>query len=129
MPRKTKKGGYDIPTMEEIVDLSYIKPKEYKEFDVNKNIEEIKISHFAGGSVQKKMSKVLKNLYLDYKNKKKSKLESMAKKQMKGGAANDTIFPYPVSLMYNTSALNYSTPYKYDDIDRLSSVPYSHLAL
>jgi hypothetical protein len=129
MPRKAKKGGYEIPTMPEIVDLSNIKPKEYKDFDISKNIEQIKISHFAGGSIKKKMSKILKNLYLDYRNKKKSKLQSMIKKKMQGGQENDTFFPYSISSMYNTSTMNYSTPYKYDEINRLSSVPYSHLAL
>lgn len=126
MPRKTKGGASGMPTINQIQNISnldYSKP--YQEFNYDKYVNNIKQSNFAGGCYRckfgaGKLSKFLNHSFEDYKKGKQSFIRKMT-----GGD------PFPVSLqdMQNTSSLNYKTPFQYEDIKRLQSVPFSKLSI
>lgn len=125
MPRKSKGGADGMPTrnqIQNISNLNYSKP--YQEFNYDKYVNNIKQSNFAGGCYRcklgaGKLSKLLNHSFEDYKKGKKSLI-----KKMTGGQQ----FPVSLQDMQNISTLNYKTPFKYEDIKRLQTVPYSKLS-
>lgn len=122
MPRKSKGGNNVLPDMHEIqslYDLDY--SKAYQEFNYDKHINNIKQSNFAGGCYKgklgtHKLSHLLVEKFDDFKKGKCSFL-----KKYNGG------YQFPVTLkdMQNISDLNYQTPFEYQEIKRLQTVPYS----
>lgn len=67
-----------------------------------------------------KMSKLLKQMYKEYKNEKPSNLQ----KKMKGG----NVFPTPMTSMMNISSLDMKS-FSHPHISSLSRAPHSNFAM
>jgi len=67
-----------------------------------------------------KMSKLLKQMYKEYKNEKPSNLQ----KKMKGG----NVFPTPITSMMNLSSLDMKS-FAHPNISSIGRAPYSNFAM
>lgn len=67
-----------------------------------------------------KMSKLLKQMYKEYKNEKPSNLQ----KKMKGG----NVFPTPITSMMNLSSLDMKS-FAHPNISSISRAPYSNFSM
>lgn len=126
MPRKSRGGADGIPTINQIQNISnlnYSKP--YQEFNYDKYVNNIKQSNFAGGCYKcklgtSKLSSLISHSFTDYKKGKKSFIRKMT-----GGDQ----FPVSLQDMQNVSTLNYKSPFQYEDIKRIQTIPYSKFSI
>jgi len=126
MPRKVKGGVNGMPHINEIQNLNHLDySRAYQEFNYDKYINNIKQSNFAGGCYKckvgsGKLSNLIGEKFEDFKKGK----ESFIKKYTGGDQ-----FPVTLKDMQNISTLNYKTPFEYEEIKRLQSVPYSKFSV
>jgi hypothetical protein len=128
MPKKTL-GGFGDIDMNNVVNTNNLDyTREYQSFNYDKYINAIKTSNFAGGCDKKKCKKIndiIDKLYINYINKKPSTIKNI-KKNMIGGTTYDDNFNIKFNDMKNVSNLEYSEPWEYADVRRLSTIPNSN---
>ncbi len=117
-----KKGGQLVSYNEMMNTANLGNNKSYQAFDFNRYKNNVKISNFAGGAAKKKMKNILKDTYVEYRKGNKSFI-----RKLRGGAELDQL-TVPLADTRNTSGLQIPKPYEYIRVQRLSSVPHSHLA-
>ena len=131
----------NIDDMTNVKSLDFNKP--YPEFNYDKYIDRFKQSNFVGGgskkmnNFSKTVSNLIKNMYVDYKKGKASKMKYMKPKKsmkggvrsvssMRGGAGEDDMFLLNMKEMKDVSNLEYQEPYKYSEMNTISRMPRSN---